>query len=223
MNPGIARAARVLAIGLIVAASAVAAHYASALVESSDWGAMLAIGPFAAGAAAFAWHSPQRPVLLALLAAATAALAALWPTLAHNVDWLFFVQHFGLNLLLAIGFGRTLAAGRKPLCTGIAEMIHGEISPASTRYTRQVTLAWTVFFGMMTGTSAILFVCAPATVWSTFANLLNWPLVGVMFVAEYLVRQRLLPEDRSNIIDAIRAYRRSTAASAASRIPSPFE
>ena len=35
-------------------------------------------------------------------------------------------------------------------------------------------------------------------------------LVGLMFLVEYLVRLKLLPEDRSSILDAVRAYRRSS-------------
>ncbi|MBD5804647.1 hypothetical protein AZOA_40920 [Azoarcus sp. Aa7] len=212
MRHAVVRVGRGLAIAVAVVAWAIAAHYTSALVDESSWGALLAIAPFAVIAAAFAWQSTRRGLMLALLAAATLALALAlaWPTLARNVGWLYFVQHVGTNALLGLGFGRTLGAGREPLCTRIARTIHGTISPKLARYTRQVTVAWTMFFAGTVAISCLLFAFGTIEAWSTFANLLTMPLVGLMFLAEYLVRLRLLPEDRSSILDAVRAYRRTS-------------
>jgi uncharacterized membrane protein len=101
------------------------------------------------------------------------------------------------------------------MCTDLARLVHGELSPALTRYTRQVTVAWTLFFALVAGTSVLLFAFAPIAVWSTFANLLTPPLVALMFAGEYAVRVRVLPpEDRSNVLDAVRAYWRNTAPTA---------
>ncbi|MCC4116183.1 hypothetical protein LLG90_12550 [Aromatoleum toluclasticum] len=210
MRPAVVRVARGLAIAVAVIAWAVAAHYTSALVDESSWGALLAIAPFAVIAAGFAWQSTRRGLMLAPLAAATLALALAWPTLARNVGWLYFVQHVGTNLLLGLGFGRTLAAGHEPLCTRVARTIHGAVSPALARYTRQVTVAWTMFFAATVAISCLLFAFGTIEAWSTFANLLTMPLVGLMFLGEYLVRLKLLPDDRSSILDAVRAYRRTS-------------
>lgn len=196
-----------VAVVLLVVASAVAAHYASALTESSHWGAALGIAPFAAAGAAFCWHARRRGLWLTGLGAATVLIGVLWQQLAHNVEWLYLAQHVSMNALLAIGFGATLAAGREPLCTRIARLIHGRLDEPTERYTRAVTLAWTGFFALMVAISLLLFAFAPVAIWSVFANLLTWPLVGLMFVAEYLLRLRVLPQDRSTILDAIRAYR----------------
>ncbi len=202
--------ARTAAIAAVVVAWAAAAHYTSALVESSDWGALLGLSPLVAIAAAFAWRSPQRLAMLALLALAVTGLAAVWSELARNVGWLYFVQHLGTNALLGVAFGRTLAHGRRPMCTELAALVHRELSPRLARYTRQVTVAWTLFFAVVSTTSVLLFALAPIAVWSAFANLLTLPLVALMFAAEYLVRLRVLPpEDRSGVLDAVRAYWRS--------------
>ncbi|AYH44366.1 hypothetical protein [Azoarcus sp. DN11] len=211
MRAGLARAARGLVVAVVVIAWAAIAHYTSALVDESSWGALLAIAPFAAIAAGFAWQSPRRGAMFALLAAGSFALALVWPTLAHNVGWLYFVQHVGTNVLLVIGFGRTLTAGREPMCTRIARAMHDAISPALARYTRQVTVAWTVFFIATAAISCALFAFGTLEAWSTFANLLTMPLVGLMFVAEYLVRLKVVPEDRSSILDAVHAYRRTSS------------
>jgi uncharacterized membrane protein len=76
------------------------------------------------------------------------------------------------------------------------------------RYTRQVTIAWTAFFGATAAVSTTLFLFAPPTVWSIFANLLTIPLLGLMFAAEYLVRHRVLPPaECAGIADSVRGYR----------------
>jgi uncharacterized membrane protein len=49
-------------------------------------------------------------------------------------------------------------------------------------------------------------------VWSAFANLLNLPLLVLMFAAEYVARLCLLaPSDRAGPLEAIRAYRQASA------------
>lgn len=213
MSGVVARWARPVAIALVTVAWAAAAHYTSAMVASSSWGAALGLAPFVAIAGAFAWRSPRRGLMLAVLAAAVAGLAAAWPTLERNVSWMYFLQHLGTNGLLCIAFGRTLGAGRVPMCAQLAAMVHGPLSPALARYTRGVTLAWTLFFGCIVTLSLALFAFASREAWSVLANLLTLPLVGLMFVLEYLVRVRVLPpEDRGGIIDAVRAYWRTSAA-----------
>lgn len=209
-TPG--RGIRALAITIIVVAWAAAAHYTTALVEASPRGALLGLVPFALVAAGFARRTSHRLAIITLLAPVALVLALAWPVLERNVGWLYFVQHAGANALLCAVFGHTLMRGQTPMCTRIAGLMHGEVSAALARYTRRVTAAWTVFFGLTTAVSAGLFAFAPIAAWSTFANLLTAPLVGAMFAAEYLVRVRVLPpHERGGILDAVRAYRRSAA------------
>ncbi|MEX4005516.1 hypothetical protein AB4Y38_42875, partial [Paraburkholderia sp. EG285A] len=127
-----------------------------------------------------------------------------------------YLEHVSFNLAMALLFGRTLAAGRVPLCTQFASMIHGSaLPPAVARYTRQITLAWTLFFVAIAGVSTLMFAVAPIVAWSTFANYLALPLVAVMFVAEHACRRFVLPgEPNAGMLDAIRAYRQTTQAHA---------
>ena len=66
-----------------------------------------------------------------MLVAAITAVAAVWlgwPLLEQHFPSMFFVEHAGANLVLAIVFGRTLArGGREALCTRFARLLHGEI------------------------------------------------------------------------------------------------
>ena len=67
---------------------------------------------------------------------------------------------------------------------------------------------WTAYFVASAVVSVGLFFFGPIAVWSYFANLLTPVLVGLMFVVEYLVRVRALP-DRAHfsIAQTIQAYR----------------
>ena len=62
----------------------------------------------------------------------------------------------------------------------------------------------------------LLYLLAPATLWSTYANLGNPVLIAVMFLCEHLWRRRVLPpEERPRIADVVRAWRHHHAPPAA--------
>ena len=64
-----------------------------------------------------------------------------------------------------------------------------------------------MFFGGMTLALIVLFVFAPVRVWSFFANFCALPLIATMFVVEYAVRGRALPQMKhSSILEGVRAY-----------------
>lgn len=204
---------RTLGVIALAVAWAVGAHVASASGEPSHWGAALAIAPLALALGLALWRLPSR-WLAALAACATLALLAwAWPALTSEVSLLYFVQHVGVNLLLAAFFGRTLWGPGESLITRIARQVHGGVlSAGQVAYTRWVTKAWTSFFLGMAAVSTALFLLAPVTVWSVFANLLGAPLTGAMFVGEYLWRLRCLPaHERSTFADAVRAWKKHSS------------
>lgn len=195
---------------------ALAAHQASAGHRHADLAILLAIVPISVAAGWPLARLAGRAAGLAGSALALAAFLPFWNTLRQNVAQLYFLQHLGLNLSLAALFGRTLIGPGDALATRIARLIQGQtLSLSNIRYTRQVTVAWTVFFSANAGISILLFALAPIAIWSVFANLLSAPLLGAMFAAEYLWRQRVLPpEEHPSIAAIIRAWRniRSTPA-----------
>jgi uncharacterized membrane protein len=87
--------------------------------------------------------------------------------------------------------------------------LHKTLPPDVEHYTRQVTIAWTIFFGCMFALSCLLYLPGFVAVWSVFANLLSPILVATMFVAEYLVRRLVLPAwERTSFLDGIQAFLR---------------
>ncbi|HZV53908.1 MAG TPA: hypothetical protein VFF82_03125 [Rhodocyclaceae bacterium] len=124
------------------------------------------------------------------------------------IDRLYLIQHVGMNVVLGVLFGRSLLGTRTPLVTVFASRVQKVMTPELLAYTRQVTLAWTLFFVAMATLSILLYLLTPIEVWSTFANILTLPLVAAMFVVENEVRKRVLPpDDQVGILAAVRAFR----------------
>jgi len=100
-----------------------------------------------------------------------------------------------------------LRAGDVALCTRLADRLHGPLNAAEIRYSRRVTLAWTLFFALMTATVAVLYVSVPRPVWSAFVNFAALPLIAALFAAEYVVRGRVLPHtERRGIWATMRVF-----------------
>lgn len=195
-----------------VIAYQVIAHHAVATPDAHGVGLAMALVPVLAMALAAAARSAQRSWLLPLWAFTCIALWVARRPLALHFAWGLYLEHASFNLMMAYLFGRTLVAGREPLCTHYAALVHGTLTPRIARYSRHVTVAWTLFFVATAAVSTVLFARASTETWSTFANYLSLPLVGVMFVAEYLCRRiALRGEPRSSLFDAVRAYRQSDA------------
>lgn len=209
----VGRVLRTLGIAALVIGYPFLAHYTNAEAHDSSLGALVAVTPLLLIALLLAWRSPRRMAALGLLLLACLGLAALWSVLRHHFGLVYLLQHVGMQLALLLMFGRTLIGGRQPLCTRFAEAVHTEpLQPGHEAYARQVTIAWTLFFAAMALISILLFVLAPLSQWSLFANFMTLPLVALMFVAEFSVRRWLFPDlERAQLLDAVRAFRNSTA------------
>jgi uncharacterized membrane protein len=193
-----------------IAAYQLAAHHAASAPGAHGLGLALVLAPILLIALNAALRSPARPWLVPLWALACTGLWLARAPLTAHFGWGLWAEHASFNVALAWMFGRTLVHGHEPLCTQFATMVHGKLEPRVARYTRRVTAAWTVFFVATAVVSTVLFACASIVTWSTFANYLALPLVGLMFVAEYACRRIALPDmEPSSIMDAIRAYTRS--------------
>ncbi|MDE2439578.1 MAG: hypothetical protein KGP14_01035 [Betaproteobacteria bacterium] len=200
---------RGLAVVAFLVAWALLAHYGSSGNNSPDLSVLLGVSPIMTAVGLLLWRT-RHPLLagggnLLLLG----ILIWLWPTLRQNVPLLFFIQHIGTNLALATLFGRSLLGGGEALITQLARAVYyGEISERKRRYTRHATVAWTLFFLSNALISTILWLLAPHSAWSVFANLLSLPLLVGMFIAEHIWRLCALPpEERPSIAQVVRAYR----------------
>ena len=212
MKNGYRPAVRTVAAGLALTAYVLIAHYAASLAaKDGSRFVTIALLPYLAVAAVLAWRSRHRFMWLLTWLLLCAAIATLtWrhlDAIGDHAAWIYFIQHAGCNAIMALVFGGSLVGKAVPLCTRIAAFVHNPMEPRLARYTRQVTLAWTIFFAVNAGMSAVLFAYAPIVIWSVFANILDLPLVASMFAIEYVVRLRLLPDLKHvPILDGIRRY-----------------
>jgi len=203
----------VLALGI---GYSVLAHRVAAAAAPDVFSALVAVTPMTALAFVMAWRSSRRALLVGMWLLACAGLYGISGWLVTHYHWVFLLEHAGVYALLCLGFGKSLQPGRTPMVTGFARLVHPTMSPTLISYTRMVTWAWTLYFGSISALSLLLFWLAPLAVWSAFANLLGFPLLALMFIAEYTVRCFVLPAaDRAGPLEAIRAYRQASTGGSA--------
>jgi uncharacterized membrane protein len=123
------------------------------------------------------------------------------------------LSNASLNLFLLWLFGRTLLPGREPLISQISRHINGQLRPEVADYTRYVTIAWCIFFVLEVVVSLSLYAFAPRAAWSFFINVLNLPLLILMFVGEKAYRSLRFPHHpKTSIMKAIEVYSKDFAA-----------
>lgn len=202
-----------LRLGLIAAAGALylgLSHLAASSKHPPIIALIVGLLPLGAMALIAAWKSRAPTLAMLLFAACTLAIAVNLENLRSHAAWLYFVQHAGAMILLAITFGGTLGHGHHDaLCSRIASFVMpGRLDADYLRYTWKVTVAWTLYFAASAVLSVLLFCFGPVEVWSFFANVLTPVLLGAMFAGEYLIRLRAMPgRSHFSISETIQAYR----------------
>jgi uncharacterized membrane protein len=201
------RRLQLAAVILFVVAYAALSHYSNTTAKTHDLGVGLAVGPILTVGLLLLWRWTHWGVALLAAAAVAALLRQYWPVLEGSFTWVYLIQEAGFYSLMAASFGQSLLGDRVALCTQLADKIHGPLTPQEVLYTRRVTAAWALFFILIFLVTVDLFLFAPLRIWSLFANFCVLPLIGLMFVAEYAVRKRALPQlRRRGILAAVRVY-----------------
>lgn len=147
-----------------------------------------------------------------LLAAGLAGLYAITGSAAPlRMQFLPPILMFGF---MAWVFGHTLRPGRMPLIESIIRALNGpgdDLDADVLGYARRLTAVWTALFVCLGVINTVLALCAepdgllltfglqpvvtvPLSLWSLFANVLNYLLVGALFVVEFMYRQRRFPQ-----------------------------
>ena len=196
---------------VLIIGYALLSHLSAISATPGLTGALVAVAPMLGLLFLMAWRSARRHYLLALWLAVCALLYGLRGELVAHYNWVFLLEHAGTYAALCASFGLTLRHAQTPMISRFAAIVHGELTPRQTRYTRSLTWVWALYFGCISGLSLLLFWLAPIKVWSTFAYLLGMPLLLVMFAAECAVRLSWLPPaERAGPLQSIRAYRQAS-------------
>lgn len=90
-------------------------------------------------------------------------------------------------------FARSLWGNRDPFITAIAKRVYQKkMTEKIYLYTRYCTIFWAVVTGIICIESIMLALFAPLYIWSLFCNILNYIILVVCFVTEYVVRVAIL-------------------------------
>lgn len=196
---------------LVVGVAYIGANYfAAATAHPPLTLVLLGLAPLGAIALAAAWHSKFRVPALLLCAACALAIVMNLEILRSHVAWLYFIQHAGAMGLLSVTFGSTLGRGHADaLCSRVVSLLLGPSVDADyLHFTWKVTVCWTIFFTVSAIVSVLLFFFGPIAEWSFFANVLTPIFLGAMFVGEYLIRIRVLPNrTHFKVTEIVKAYR----------------
>ena len=153
-----------------------------------------------------------RPIAWIVLLTAGLGLIAAAKS-AHTL-LLLFLPPILLNGFMAWVFGHTLQHGRTPLIERAIVAVHGtsaNLTSDIVAYARRLTLVWASLFVVLSIINLVLaalaspggllltaglhpHVTVPLRTWSLFANVLNYLIVGAVFVVEYWLRRGRFPQ-----------------------------
>lgn len=192
---------------LLALAFPLLAHAAAA--SGSQWLAALAVGCLAL---ALVWPLRRRPLAFGIVLGAIAA--ALGLLLARGrAELLLLFPPVLITAMVGAVFARSLRRGRMPLIERVVRALHPEALqwPGVPIHLRRLTWGWAV---LLLGLAAINLLLAAIAVpggllhsvgvtptvavawrdWSWFANVANYALIALAFVAEFVYRRWRWPQ-----------------------------
>ncbi len=110
---------------------------------------------------------------------------------------LLFGQEIGLKfypVLMNVGFLLLFASSLftpRSFVERIARIKEPNLPPRAVRYTRNVTVAWSVFFLINGSIAAITSLWASDRVWMLYNGMVAYLLMGTLALTEWLIRQRV--------------------------------
>jgi uncharacterized membrane protein len=128
---------------------------------------------------------------LAAVAAACAGLIGL-----DDGRYVTYLPSVALPAAALAGFAGSLLPGRTALITLIASSVHGELPPHLTAHTRLMTWLWALLTAAVLMIDVVLILRGPRWLWSEFANLYIYGILGVAFLVEYLYERLRFEEIR---------------------------
>lgn len=183
-----------VALATALAAYAALSHYSASSPDAKGLGAGLSVGPVLLVALVLVWRWTQPWIALLVGALAAALLYRYWPLIEREYQWADVAQQCGAYGLVAVSFGRSLTHGRVPLCAQLAQALEGAmLTPVEQRYLRRATVAWLLFYALLSVAILVLFFAQSLNVWSLFVNFGTFALILLMALGDHLIRQRVLP------------------------------
>jgi uncharacterized membrane protein len=203
-----------LAAALFVVAYALVSHWLMLHAANAPWAAALILGPLLLGLVGAALA--RRDIWSVMLVLAALALLALALSYGgrFEIRHLYVLQYVAINAMLCAVFAFSLRPGSTALITQLAAYVHRDFTPTLQAYTRGVTALWAGYFAVMAMACVAVFLLAPWTWWSAFANLLTPAAVVALFLGEQALRHLRHPEfERASMLQAWHAWQAHAAQS----------
>ncbi len=113
--------------------------------------------------------------------------------LIYKTQLVVFLPPVLIPLALAYVFGKTLMSGQTAFITSIAQKIRTTpLVEKEKKYTRFVTYMWVLFFLFLSIESMLVAFFYDMETWSYITNFLNYILVVLFVMFEYLLRRMVL-------------------------------
>jgi uncharacterized membrane protein len=126
--------------------------------------------------------------VLAWISGGAGLVLVLFSAVFRQAGWFLFYPVV-VNVLMLSLFGSSLFQ-EQSMIERFARLREPDLPESGVRYTRNVTKIWCGFF-ITNGTIALITCFQSLEVWTLYNGLISYMLMGGLFVAEFLVRQRV--------------------------------
>lgn len=137
------------------------------------------------GALLLAWRLPESRRLAAVAASSLVLIGVL-----GNPELGMRAYPVAINAVMLTIFALSLWHG-PPIIERLARLREPDLPEAGVRYTRRVTYAWCLFFGVNGSLAAWTAGYADLALWSLYNGVISYILIASMFLGEWLCRRRL--------------------------------
>jgi uncharacterized membrane protein len=137
-----------------------------------------------------AWRRNDIGGLLSWLGPCAALLGVMTLLLRSSASPLLLYYPVLVNAMFLLAFAASLFQSQT-LVERLARRFDPDLPPEGVRYTRQVTIAWCVFF-VANGGIAWWTTTQAISVWALYNGLIAYVAIGAMFSGEWLIRRRVM-------------------------------
>lgn len=106
---------------------------------------------------------------------------------------LYILPPIVINFFIGMIFTTSLNRHSTPVIEKYIVLLEGGIDAAEKRYARWVTICWAGLLLGLTVESVLVGLFASHETWSFVTSFINYGLLALMFLGEYLVRRKVLP------------------------------
>jgi uncharacterized membrane protein len=136
-------------------------------------------------------HKPGCKLLLILVGATAAYLLQM----IFDARQLTYLPPILIHFFVFLFFATSLFKNNTPVITRFALLIKGELSERQKLYSRQASVAWAIFMFLLWIEAMLVALFFDIEFWSLMVNFVNYVLVILMFIAEFMVRRIVLKGD----------------------------